>query len=538
MSYVSTDEETGYFSAAFRIVEVVGVIPWLLVSAGFPILARAARDDDERLALRAAEAVRGGDRRRGAGSRSASASARRSRSTSSPAPASSRRSTCCASRRSGSSRRSSLATWLFALLSLKLFRQLLIANTLGGRRRDRRGRSRSRRSSARRARRSRPSPPRRAGARLPVRAAPRERPALRPSLVVVPKVAVASALALVAALLLDVHPVSVALSSVVYARGAAARCAACRPSSSPRCCGRDPGTDLVAWPRRMRHRVASDQRAGARRDREGDDAHGDRDRPRALRRARRRRASSVGPREAELAGTRASPSTSPTATEARLVELLRGADVVHRAAPRDRRAAACPRPRARRACRTSSSGTSSAASTRSPDEARFDVHLFISKMMPAALPRRGRRAPAAGLPPPPPRAGAAARAPALRGARAVDGARRSELLGLDPDRPVVGRVGRAADGKWRDLLVDMVPPLLERVPGGAGAASSARRRRRSSACGGSACSTAACCTSRRSTTTRLAPFYAALRRLRRARRRSASRRASRSARRCRSSSRS
>ena len=49
MSYVSTDEETGYFSAAFRIVEVVGSLPWILVSAGFPILARAARDDETRL---------------------------------------------------------------------------------------------------------------------------------------------------------------------------------------------------------------------------------------------------------------------------------------------------------------------------------------------------------------------------------------------------------------------------------------------------------------------------------------------------------
>jgi O-antigen/teichoic acid export membrane protein len=49
MSYVATDEETGIFSAAFRIVEVVGVLPWLLVSAGFPILARAARDDEARL---------------------------------------------------------------------------------------------------------------------------------------------------------------------------------------------------------------------------------------------------------------------------------------------------------------------------------------------------------------------------------------------------------------------------------------------------------------------------------------------------------
>ena len=49
MSYVSTEEETGIFSAAFRIVEVVGSLPWILVSAGFPILARAARDDEARL---------------------------------------------------------------------------------------------------------------------------------------------------------------------------------------------------------------------------------------------------------------------------------------------------------------------------------------------------------------------------------------------------------------------------------------------------------------------------------------------------------
>jgi glycosyltransferase involved in cell wall biosynthesis len=37
-------------------------------------------------------------------------------------------------------------------------------------------------------------------------------------------------------------------------------------------------------------------------------------------------------------------------------------------------------------------------------------------------------------------------------------------LGLDPARPVVGRVGRDDDRKWRDLLVDMVPRLLELEP--------------------------------------------------------------------------
>jgi len=49
MSYVSTDYQTGIYSTAFRIVESIGVIPWLVVSAGFPILARAARDDESRL---------------------------------------------------------------------------------------------------------------------------------------------------------------------------------------------------------------------------------------------------------------------------------------------------------------------------------------------------------------------------------------------------------------------------------------------------------------------------------------------------------
>ncbi|MGH2956311.1 MAG: oligosaccharide flippase family protein [Solirubrobacterales bacterium] len=49
MSYVSTGEETGIFSAAFRIVEVVAMSPWIVVSSAFPILARAARDDEARL---------------------------------------------------------------------------------------------------------------------------------------------------------------------------------------------------------------------------------------------------------------------------------------------------------------------------------------------------------------------------------------------------------------------------------------------------------------------------------------------------------
>ncbi len=49
MSYVSSAEETGIFSAAFRIVEVVATLPLMLVLTVFPILARAARDDEQRL---------------------------------------------------------------------------------------------------------------------------------------------------------------------------------------------------------------------------------------------------------------------------------------------------------------------------------------------------------------------------------------------------------------------------------------------------------------------------------------------------------
>jgi O-antigen/teichoic acid export membrane protein len=49
LSYIASASETGIYSAAFRIVEVIAVIPWITVSSGFPILARAARDDGDRL---------------------------------------------------------------------------------------------------------------------------------------------------------------------------------------------------------------------------------------------------------------------------------------------------------------------------------------------------------------------------------------------------------------------------------------------------------------------------------------------------------
>jgi O-antigen/teichoic acid export membrane protein len=50
LDLVSTPKETGWFSAPFRITEVLLAIPNLVVGAAFPIFARAARDDRDRLA--------------------------------------------------------------------------------------------------------------------------------------------------------------------------------------------------------------------------------------------------------------------------------------------------------------------------------------------------------------------------------------------------------------------------------------------------------------------------------------------------------
>jgi O-antigen/teichoic acid export membrane protein len=47
---LSTAHQAGYYSAAFRIVDVLGIMPYQLVLAGFPILARAAfQGNDDRL---------------------------------------------------------------------------------------------------------------------------------------------------------------------------------------------------------------------------------------------------------------------------------------------------------------------------------------------------------------------------------------------------------------------------------------------------------------------------------------------------------
>ncbi|MBA3263405.1 MAG: polysaccharide biosynthesis C-terminal domain-containing protein [Thermoleophilaceae bacterium] len=49
LGLVSTDVQTGYFGAAFRISEVLLMVPNIVVGAAFPIFARAARDDHDRL---------------------------------------------------------------------------------------------------------------------------------------------------------------------------------------------------------------------------------------------------------------------------------------------------------------------------------------------------------------------------------------------------------------------------------------------------------------------------------------------------------
>jgi O-antigen/teichoic acid export membrane protein len=50
MSLIATAEQTGYFSASFRIAEAIMMVPSLLTAAAFPIVARAAYDDHQRLA--------------------------------------------------------------------------------------------------------------------------------------------------------------------------------------------------------------------------------------------------------------------------------------------------------------------------------------------------------------------------------------------------------------------------------------------------------------------------------------------------------
>ncbi len=49
VSLLSSEEETGYYAASFRIIDVLTLVPALMAASAFPLLARAARDDRPRL---------------------------------------------------------------------------------------------------------------------------------------------------------------------------------------------------------------------------------------------------------------------------------------------------------------------------------------------------------------------------------------------------------------------------------------------------------------------------------------------------------
>jgi O-antigen/teichoic acid export membrane protein len=48
LAIVSTQRETGFFGASFRVIEALTVVPVLLVSTAFPVLSRAAHEDEPR----------------------------------------------------------------------------------------------------------------------------------------------------------------------------------------------------------------------------------------------------------------------------------------------------------------------------------------------------------------------------------------------------------------------------------------------------------------------------------------------------------
>jgi O-antigen/teichoic acid export membrane protein len=49
MSLLAPAQQTGYFSASFRVIEAIVMVPGLMSTAAFPILARAAHEDEQRL---------------------------------------------------------------------------------------------------------------------------------------------------------------------------------------------------------------------------------------------------------------------------------------------------------------------------------------------------------------------------------------------------------------------------------------------------------------------------------------------------------
>jgi FkbM family methyltransferase len=149
------------------------------------------------------------------------------------------------------------------------------------------------------------------------------------------------------------------------------------------------------------------------------------------------------------------------ARRGRLLALLEGVDVVHvfrGGLAEPPLPGACREAGVRVLIETNIFGEVDASS----DDTLFDCHLFVSKM--CAL--RYRRRLGLGGPAFHERHRVSHWPIDLTTLRALAPDQRAakRQLGLDPDRPVVARIGRADDRKWRTLLIDMVPHLLKLAP--------------------------------------------------------------------------
>jgi glycosyltransferase involved in cell wall biosynthesis len=156
------------------------------------------------------------------------------------------------------------------------------------------------------------------------------------------------------------------------------------------------------------------------------------------------------------------PVTHASLRPDRLAELLRGADVVHvgRGGLADAMLpAACRAAGVRGLVETNVFGLVDT----SPDERDFACHLFVSQM--CAM--RYRRAVGLGHDAFHERHRVLYNPVDVERLRALapEPAAAREALGLDPDRPTVGRIGRADDRKWSPMAIAALPTVLERVPG-------------------------------------------------------------------------